>query len=345
MADEQTTEATPVGADLPPERAAVLAELEAMDGPPSFDEPAPEPADEAEGEQETQEATPADEPAPEPTSDEPEPEPEQAADPDLDKRLEAIRREEERSKLAFQERMAGLEKREAELQEREQKVSALESIQERARYDFPGAVEALGIPRSEYEDRARELYDEREGADNPNARRAHRDRAMSREMQDRLDAMEKRNKELEQRIEQQHVQAQTQQRVEAFLEQTTKAANEQTPLVSKLISNDPQEARKALAGVAIDLATEYGEDPEPAQVVKRLEEIKVAELKRLGFDPAAVVGSDSTPKNEPRAEEKRTARTLSSDLGTPTKPPDTAPKTRAELKADVLRQLESGSIE
>lgn len=345
MAEQQEIQTQPAAENISPDRAAVLAELEAMSDQP--EEPAQAPAEE--GDAEKVEATEqsddqAVEEAADAAQEEPKAEERAEADPDLEKRLAAVQKAEQRAKEAVAAERAELQKQLEEWQPRIEAAQEFEKLQSRARYDLPAVLQQLGVQPEDFEPLARQLYAHRPGAEDPSSKETAARSAREREMADRVARQEKQIQELMQRIEGQQQQAQVEQRVNAFLEQVTKAVGETTPLVQKFLSNDPQEARRSFADVAYQLATEYGEDPEPSQVVKRLEEMKVAELRRYGIDPAQAVGT-ATTKTEPRAEEKRTARTLSSDLGTPTKPPDTAPKSRDQMFDEVRRALETGSIE
>lgn len=337
--------------------AAILAEMESLGDDLGGDEPedsqdseesAPEvdideapadeevtPDDETDAEKEpAAKDAPAEEPAP---------------DDKLEKRLAAIQKEEERQKATVdayrKEAEATIEKREAELAPKLEKLERFEAMESRAKYDLPGVLNALGITPDTYEDHAKLLYSLRPGAEQTSATREMAQRAlMQRKQADELSEMRKELQELREsqakRIEEEK-QLQEQQRAQAgideYLDGVAKAANDSTPIASNLLAKEPRKARAELFAIADRMAGEYGEAPDPIDVLKRFETEKRAELELYGVDLSAIRAN--TKNQTQSAGETQTAKTLSNELGTPTRP-RTEPKTEEELDQEILAELE-----
>lgn len=346
--------------------AAIIAELEQMEGGQDPDEP---PAEQpAEGEQEDGAETDA-----EATEEEGEPqdsdegseeadsekegeeegktdtESEGESDPELEQRLEKIRRAEKRSKEQIQrereEMRAELDKeRQAFQKEREEwqpKVEQFQRMQSRAQYDPAGVLEALGVePTLEH---ARAIYARTpEGQKDPRVR-DHATRAMQqRETSDELSQLRDEVKKLRQEREQEQQQRQAQQQYSEYLQRVTKAASDDTPIVKRWLSSAPEKANSRLGEMAGQIYRQTGEIPEPQDVVRELEKARRAELEELGIDPAQAIAAPK--KQNQNAGEKTKARTISSDLGTPKKP-RSEPLSDEELDADILRAMERGEVE
>jgi hypothetical protein len=325
-------------------QADLARELDGLDGDAPAEakpaEPAATPEEPAKPAEEapTEESEDATDPGEEPTEEKPEAKP----DKDLDKRLAAIQREEKRAKAAVAaERRAVEEERRAVQAERDRaqaELQAFRKVQERARYDLPGVLRALGYKDEDFEAAAQEVYTASpKGRQDPRLQDRTRSTSREREYEDRLASIERQNQALLQQLEQRDAA----QRTAAWIDEAAKAASDETPLVQAMISRAPAKARAMLAKVAEQLLDETGEVPDHADVVLELEKIRRAELEELGIDaPAAATAAPKTKPVTPAAKTKP-ATTLSSDLRTSAvqQQPRSTPKSYDERRRDDMERL------
>lgn len=159
-----------------------------------------------------------------------------------------------------------------------------------------------------------------------------------RESADRLATMERELETLRQEREHERRQQVQQKQVQTFLAGVEKATTTETPLLRALFHNDPDDAREQIAALTVELIEETGEEPDASDVVKEFEKRHRAKLKKLGIDPSAVIAA-APPKTKPSpAGETKTAKTLSNDLSTPTRPRSQS-MTPEEEREDILRGL------
>jgi hypothetical protein len=229
-----------------------------------------------------------------------------------------------------------------------EKVRTFEKQAARIKVDPVGAASSLGLSTPEEFDNAARLLHLHSKAlkGDPSARDAS-----ARLMQDRAgqEALAETQQRLAQ-LERQLVERDTQAQVHSFLGEAAAAATDETPLVRALLAADLTEAHTQLAQVAAQMMDEDGGDrPDPADVVKELERIEYQRIKRRGIDPyavlktatAATTTNDPKTQTQPAGETQTAPRTLSSDLGTPTKPRP-ARLSKEQRKAETIRALETG---
>jgi hypothetical protein len=338
------------------DRASLLSELESL---PSEPEPAEKPAAESDASSdEPAEAAEAAEPAKTDEEedadtdaddlDEPTKPPEK--DPATAKGLEAIQRREKQAKEAMARARAEFEtEREQFRREWAPKLEALERFQklsQRARYDVAGVLQELGVPKTDFEAAAKELYYATTAAEaDPKYREAALRSAREREHVDALTQTRQELAELRSMIADRDRQQTIAAAVSEFIESTAKAVTDDTPIVSRWMAKNPAAVRTKLAHVAEQMIGENdGEVPDHADVVARLEKIRRAELEELEIDVEQYIKTPAAPKKtNPVAGEKRAAKTLGNDLGTQRTP---RPKlTPQEERADLVRALEEGRLE
>jgi hypothetical protein len=328
------------------ERSAVMAQFEEFD--PSAGLPDDEPAEaatepeEAPVEEPTEEAeTPAEEQG-EPeeatgeTTDEEEAaqaaEVEDEPEPDaaIAKNLEAVKRQERRAREAIAKERADIQREIEEWKPRIEAAQKFESLKGSAWSRSEEVLAELGV--TDVEGFAKHIY---KRTKDPAATAAD---ARTREAETRLEKLERQNRELLERIESQQVQQQAQQ----YLDDVSKAVSDDAPTLGTLLKNNPTRARERLRVTTLSLIEKmHGETPEPADVVAELEKQLAIERKELGLGPAPK--PTPTKKTTPVAGE-RSGKSLTGDLGNPTKPrPE--PETREELLARTLAELEQGSFE
>lgn len=347
-------------------RAAVLRELE---GGATDDAPTPEPEanaaeaedtpePEADGDEVEDTDAEAGESDAEEAEDEDEDE-EDAEDEDTDpgqaKRLEAIQKAHKRNQRQLdkqreqmleevtraREQLDKDRQRFAPLIERVEKFAELE---QRAATNPLGVLRALGFPNERMEELSKQSYYASKSASDPKygelaAREQHR-----LEQSDEVSALRREIQELKDREVQREKAAQQQQQVSAYLDQVTSAVGDETPIVARMLEANREKTLDRFRSIAKELIDLTGEVPEPAEVAQALEEARRKDLEEAGVDLDSVIKRKKT-KKKPAADESKTAKSqLSSDLGKPTKPRST-PRTQAEIRADVLRELENGAAD
>lgn len=267
-------------------------------------------------------------------------------DKDLDRRISRVQREEKRAKAALaEERKAIVEERRAFEREREQsraEQTAVRKAVERARYDLPGALKALGYKDDEFEDAAREIYEASpKGQSDPRLKGKTARSARDREYDDRLARMEQQNEALLEQLQQRD----SAQRTAEWIEGAAKAANGETPRVTAMLERSPGRARNEIKRVAERLLVETGEVPDYEDVVAELEK----DLDELGL-VAPAAGVKAAPKTEPvpPAAKNKPAKALGSDLR-PERAPRSTPKSRDEerrdLAAEIARDMAAGRLD
>ena len=326
-------------ATLMQELAGLDAEPEAP-AEPEKEEPAPDDPVEAEPESD-EEAGPEDEPQDEP-EEAADDEPEKSEDPELQKRLEALQRQEKRQKDSIDRHRAEVEaklkQREAELERQwGPKLEAAQAYQEaleRAAYDPAGLLMAAGVKKDDLEAAARAIYKTAKGGTDA------ADEMRSRKAESKLEQLERELRAMKEQQAQREAQAEAEQQKASYISSIEKATGDETPIVSTMLERAPEKARTQLWATAERLYQQTGEPPDPSDVVRELEK----EFADLGVAPAA--GKKAAPKTTTPATagETKTAKTLSNQMSTPTKPRQ-EPESEEDLDAEILAALQSGKLE
>lgn len=353
MADEAQEPATtdaPPSADFAEANADLIAELEALDrGEAVTDEPAGDDNTQPAEDEATTETEDDGEPgeAPEEVADaKPAAEPEPEKEPDTDKRLEAIRQAEKRAKDAVAREREQLAQEQAQWKASVEEAKEYAALKERAKYDPGGVLAKLGLGDDDWEVAARDIYLRSPKAQTtPGMREQAQQTLKSRQHTDELSQIRAELQELKAERAKEQQQRATEESYNTYLGEVTKEIGDSTPIVKNLLANNPTKARAQLRAAADQLSAELGEVPEPAEVAKRLEKIRRAELAEAGVDVAAMFAAKKTKPESQPADEKTTAKTLSDDVRTTTTPPKSEPKTIEELDAEILRELQSGNFD
>ena len=309
------------------EREAILAEMDALTEDPEG-EPTETPAAQQAKELETDEAAEETEPAPAEDDVKTAAEPE----PDLDeKKLAALQRQEKKQKEALAVERAEIEERAKAIAEREESIKSWEAAKARAAIDPVGVLEELGLTPEQFEDTARDSYNRRPGADVDRVT-AQRNIKL-REANSAAERALKRVEELEAKIQARDDQQAVQAKVTAYLSEAAAKLDEDTPILTKLHANNRSKFDRDVGLMADKLWQETGETPDHVDVIRELENTKRAELLELGIEPPK-----SGTKQPAQASQKPVGKTLTNELGNPTKP-RTEPLTEEEEREEVLRGL------
>ncbi len=274
------------------------------------------------------------EPDGEPDEDEGEDEP----DPEASKGLAAIQKQEKRFKERMQqERAAVAKEREQATQLHAQAtevMTKLQSMQERAQYDPAGVLEELGLSEEAFEDAAKQVYQRSPNA-KPGNKAAAAESMRVRKMEAQIAAQEKRYQDLEARYQSDASQRQ----VDDFLSKVTSGATDETPLARSLIGANPTKAKRQLHELAVYLSEEFGEVPEPGEVLKAYERQRRTELEEMGVDPDELISKRGKAKAKVKA---KPSKTISAEVGQRTRPPgEERQLSPEELREETIRELES----
>lgn len=275
---------------------------------------------------------------------EPEKPEKKAEDPQFAKRVAALKEQERRGKAAVQRERQALERERAEWAKDVEAAKTFRDLGTRAKTNPVAALMALGAKEEDFEYIARQFFNHSQAAaKDPKLREAAESARKAREHESALEQTRRELEELRAERNRERQQAAEEQKIGAFLDEVTQSVDdESTPLVKTMVSKSASRARERMREVAEYLVASTGEVPTAKEVAQALERVRRKELEDDGIDPEVLL---KQAKDRPQsAGEKRAARTLGSDLSTPTQSRST-PKTEEERRAETLRLLEEGRLE
>lgn len=315
MADKPTPAADPTpgqaaGAPAADDDATLLAELEAEQGkagakpakkPVAKPEPAADddaPADDAEAVADEDDdldgdadddAEPSDDEDEDDDEDPDDADPDGEADPALKKRLDAVRRTEQRQRLQLERERAEIARERQELQTARGQVSEgqkrFEALRERAKYDPAGVLETLGLSTDDMEYAAQQAYARSKAAAGKAEYRAAADAAQrQRQVADKADSAEKRIAELEKKLETRDQQTAVERELDTYFDRVIRKVTDATPITAALAKR-PKAARAELAVTAQRLVEKLGRMPKAAELIAAHEKREARALKLRGIKP------------------------------------------------------------
>lgn len=271
---------------------------------------------------------------------------EPAKDADTSKRMDAVRRREQRSREQLAKERKSFEgERDAFVSEWKPKIEAAQSFEKlKAKgvnaYNALEVLQALGLPEAELEETGRAIYaaSPKMAADPKNKEaiaRAKRER-------ERDDEVKELRRKLEEREagEKKAAEAQKNQKAyEAYMDRVVKAAPAGT-LAAHYLKESPAKTRTDLGRVAVKLAERDGKEPTAKQVYAAYEKVQAKRLRSYGLDPATIVkAAPVVVKKDPKAGEKTNAGKITVENGAK---PDSKPD--SPTRADIIAELESGDL-
>jgi hypothetical protein len=375
MADEAETDSpAPGGAAVgapADDDASLLAELEADQGAAGGGKPAAKPSkaaksapvdDDADDGDVADDATPSDDPADDVEDDddgEPTEDPDDeddalaaaaAKDPELAKRLAAVRRTEQRQREQLTRDRAAFDGERAQWKSQQQGSTdgqkRYEALVSRAKLDPAGVLAELGVSDDDMEYAATQAYARsKKAAANPAYRAAAEQAQRQREAAEKTAANEKRIADLEAKLTERDQQAAVQRELDTYFGRALRKVDDTTPRTKKLIATNPKLARAELAATALELV-EKGKKSLPEIKAKELlaaHEKKIARrLRMYGVEDAAAPAADDAAKSAT----KKPAAAAKSNGKPGAKPADAAADTDADetvipSAADLVRELQS----
>ena len=307
------------------ENAALLAELEAEQAaaggtpaakPAKAAKPAPDPDDADDGDANEDAAPSEDDDAPSDLDDEddegadkdPDDEDDELAaaagkDPELAKRLAAVRRTEQRQREQLKRDRETFDRERSDWHSQTRTVTEaqkrFETIAARAKYDPAGALTALGLTDADMEYAAQQVYARSPAAAKKEGYREAAERAMrEREAADELRAARAEIGEVKKTLAERDQQAAVQRELDAYFGRAIRKVDDTTPRTQKLIASYPKRARAELAATALELV-EKTKRPLPEIKPKELlaaHEKKIARrLRMYGIEDAAPAADPAAP--------------------------------------------------
>lgn len=273
-------------------------------------------------------------------------------DPVAAKRIEAIQKAEKESKARLvQERTEAerlLQDRhrewESEWKPKVEKVERVEKLIERADIDPVAFADERGWSKEQKLHAAEQLYLDAKAEEDPKYRAQRAIRLRERETSGKASALEKQLAETNAKLER----FEQERREEKFVSKATTAVTEKTPILKAMLTKNPEAAEARIRAAASYIRQQTGRDPDPSDVISKLEEVERSELIARGVDPDKVFpkappkakpngtnGAATKPKTQ-EAGERKTAKTAAVKTST-TPPPDKPPPTRDQL----LQELEA----
>lgn len=327
-----------------PDRATIVAELEALTDAAAAVEPAAstaavsEPSSTGEAAaapvatDKAAAASPAD-PAP---------------DADTSKRLQVIKQAEERSRKALAQEKADAI---AEIQQARQdlermqtewkpKLESFERLKARAKYEPAAVLSELGLTDEDFEFASKDAFlRSKAAAADPKSKAELARATKEREHGDEIAVLKRELAETRKLITERDQRGQHERAVNEYLDSAVKAASDETPLLRTLVEKNPTRARAELEKVAFELAEQHGAPVTAAEVALAFEERRRADLEQYGVDLGAIA------KKKPATPAPPAPRPGASLPAAPSGTTQVKTKqTREELIAQTLRDLESGNI-
>ncbi len=249
------------------------------------------------------------------------------ADPKVQKGLDAVRRAETRHRAQMERDRAEFAAEKAKHTERVAKLDEYEDAAKRVKYDPAALLKKLGVVEDDFEMIAHAIYAEsKAGSVDPNRKAAAAQRLRDREKDDKYTAIERKQAELEKRIEADKAERESAAHADRYIGEINTAAKAKFPLVAHMMTAAPEDVSDGLQAAFERLQAKTGKTPKPAEVVAEMDRKERARLKALGVDADALLGTKATIATvKAAAKVNGTAKAANSNV----------PKTRAEILAEL----------
>lgn len=274
---------------------------------------------------------------------------------DVLQRLEAKRQEKAAAEKGdIRKRLEELTNAEAERQaELESLRQWKQSLAERMRINPSAVLDEIAVPPDEREYIAKQTYlsTKRASGDAQSKEQAAAS-LRERELVARIDAqaakiaeLEKSTLDFRQSLEQREAQAKADGAIREYIGHVATTVDDTTPLVKHMIAKDADGAAAELRRATEYLFEEFGEAPDPRDVLQLVEHHRRKEFEKFGIDAYQALGLKAKHQTQ-QAGEKRSATTVTTitgDIGSPAKPRP-AQISDDDLRRELVRELESGKF-
>lgn len=240
-----------------------------------------------------------------------------AKDAETAKRMDAVRRREERVREQAAARDREFEaKRDAFVKEWEPKIAAAEKFEAmKSRgvnaFNAIDVLRELGMPESDFEDAARTLFAHSEkGKADPKNAAAVAQSKRERERDERLARLEKEREEEKAAAKERETKEAHAREAQAYLDRIAKKATDGT-LASVDLKKAPDKTRVKLGLLASKLYDKTGSMPTEKQVLAAYEKARTKQLRDLGVDPATITKAAPAKDAAAKTGEKKPAKPTS----------------------------------
>ena len=222
-------------------------------------------------------------------------------DADTAKRLSQVQRTDKRIReqrekdFAARDRQfqADIAKFEAEWKPRIEAAQEFERARERVNADPITVLTKLGLKPEAYEHTAQILYTLAKSKDDPKAQAAVAKLIKDRELEERLERIEKGEKDREKTASEQAAEAERVRQGQALVASFVKGASDKTPLAKAFLKSDPTAAHADIARIAGELWDEKGDRPTAKEVMIAFEKDRRSLLRKMGLDPKKLSASEA----------------------------------------------------
>lgn len=212
-------------------------------------------------------------------------------DPEAQKRLAGVQRQEqrfrermERDKAAHAKTVADFQAQVREWEPRIRAVQDFEALKKRARYAPDDVLLALGLTEDDFEAAAKTLYARSQaGAKDPKYKAAAVQTQREREKDARIASLEEKIDKLLSGQAQREEAATSEAEISAYVDRTVKAIGDGAPLVAAMMKKDAKKTRERLRAIGDRLADEIQGVPDPAEVVEALETERREQIEGDGW--------------------------------------------------------------
>jgi len=268
-------------------------------------------------------------------------------DPELAKRIAAVRRTEQRQREQLRRDREAFERERDQLTaQRQGQTDAqkqLEAFRARAKLDPAGVLAELGLAEDDMEYAAQQAYARSKAAAAKPEYRAAAERALrDRKADERITAAEQKAAALEARLAERDQQAAVRRELDSYFGRAIRKVDDATPRTKALIAKNPKQARAELAATALELVEKTKRSlPEiKARELLAAHEKKIARRLRLyGVEDAAAPAADA----ESKPNGKKPAAAAAKPNGKPARaaPAADADETAIPSAADLVRELQA----
>lgn len=236
--------------------------------------------------------------------------PKAKVDPEVAKRLAAVRRTEERAREQITRERQKLDADRAEFdtknKERLAKAERFEQLASRAKYNAVEVLAELGLTEDDFEDVARDIYaHSKKAASDPKLKEATARSRREREQAEEIRAIKAKLEEREKSEATQQQKAAVRSGIDAYVSKIAKSATDARPLAKAFIAKNPAAAAARIEDIAGQLALKNpGVTPDAKDVLRELERDRRQALRDLGIDPKSLQKTQTLKGDQKKAAAK-----------------------------------------
>lgn len=227
-------------------------------------------------------------------------------DPELAKRMAAVRRTEQRQRQQLERDRASFDRDRAQWAAERTKLTEhrqrFDKLAERVKYDSYSVLRELGVSDDDMVLHAQHLYARSKDAAVKPEHRAAADRALrEREVADKASKAETEVEKLRRELAERDERAAIDRDMDAYFDRAIRKVTDEAPHTKTLVAKSPRRAREALAETALELFKKNGERPGVKALIAAHEKKEQRWRLARGIDAPAATGKSANGK-KPAAE-------------------------------------------